>query len=284
MTPPTFSVVIPTYNRPQLLTEALTSVLHQSRQDFECIVVDDASPSPPVIPDDPRIRLVRRDENGGPAACRNTGMRHVTGRWVTFMDDDDLFTQDRLERSVEGLQQAPIAICWSRFVDGEVRRKRMLRGNVHHVIMEDGVPHLGATTVRAECVLPFDEEYDALQDAEWWLRMSRDIPVWTVEHFGYLIRKHPGVRHRNDNPARVSSNVLLLRKHAAYFASHPKAAAIQWARIAMRARRLGDYRLARRALVRSFLIRPGLRTLGRLLRSLRRSTRRVELRSRGEGG
>lgn len=276
MSPPSFSVIIPTYNRPELLRDAVTSLLYQSRQDFECIVVDDASPSPPTIPHDSRVRLVRREANGGPAACRNTGMHYATGRWVTFMDDDDIFTQDRLERSVEGLQQAPIALCWSRFLDGSVRRKLMLWGNVHHRIVDTGVPSLGAATVPRECVLPFDERFDALQDADWWLRITRKVPVWTVEHFGYLVRKHPGIRHRNDIAAKAQSNLLLLRKHAAYFAEHPRAAAVQWSRTGMQARRVGDYRLARRALARSFLIRPGLRTLGRLLRSFRRSTRRVE--------
>ena len=277
MTRPTFSVIVTSYNRPALLREALASVLAQTHPDFECIVVDDASPTPPVLPSDPRVKLVSRACNGGPAASRNTGLDHATGQYVTFLDDDDLFVPERLELALEGLARAPIALCWSRFVDQSVRRKLMLRGNVHDIILNQGVPSLGATTLRAECTLRFDERFFALQDADWWLRISRDTPVWTMEHFGYLVRKHPGVRHRNDAPAKVRGSLLLLKKHAGYFTSHPRAAAEWWIRTGVLARRLGDYALARRALATAFRRRPTLRTLSRLIRSLRPSTSRLRL-------
>ncbi|HEV8125166.1 MAG TPA: glycosyltransferase family 2 protein [Gemmatimonadales bacterium] len=281
MTRPTFSVIVTSYNRPALLREALASVLAQTRPDFECIVVDDASPTPPVVPSDPRFKLVRRACNGGPAASRNTGLEHATGQYITFLDDDDLFVPERLELALGGLARAPIALCWSRFVDRTVRRRLMLRGNVHDVILNQGVPSLGATTLRAECVLQFDERFFAVQDADWWLRISRDIPVWTTERFGYLVRKHPGVRHRNDAPARIRGSLLLLEKHAAYFSAHPRAAAAWWTRAGILARRLGDYALARRALAKAFRRRPTLRTLSRLIRSLRPSTRRLSLEALG---
>ena len=274
---PTFSVIVPTYNRPAFLGEAIASVLAQTRQDFECIVVDDASPLPPTLPSDPRLRLIRRTRNGGPAASRNTGLEHASGRYITFLDDDDLYTPDRLEMALDGLARAPIALCWSRFLDNTVRRRLMLRGNVHDVIVDQGVPSLGATTVRAECVLAFDERFEALQDTDWWLRMSREIPVWTTEHFGYLVRKHPGIRNRNDAEARVRCTLLLLQHHADYFSRHPRAAAIRWRRAGTMARRLGDHALARRALAKSFMLRPHPRTLSYLVRSFRPSTGRVSL-------
>jgi glycosyltransferase involved in cell wall biosynthesis len=272
VTRPTFTVIVPTFDRPAMLQEAIASVLAQTRPDFECLVVDDASPTPPVLVSDPRVRLVCRSRNGGPAAARNTGLEHARGQFITFLDDDDLFLPDRLELALEGLEHAPVALCWGRFLDNSARRNRLLRGNVHEIIMDDGVPSLNATAIRAECLLPFDESFFALQDTDWWLRMSLATPVWTTERFGYVVRKHPGIRNRNDAPARVRSTLLLLEKHADYFASRPRAAAVRWKRAGIMARRLGDHSLARRALAKSFRLRPSLKTLSYLVRSLRPST------------
>ncbi|MBI4259617.1 MAG: glycosyltransferase family 2 protein, partial [Actinobacteria bacterium] len=102
---PLFSVIVPTHGRPAYLAEALASVAAQTIEDWEAVVVDDASPEPVEVPDDPRFRLVRRDENGGPGAARNSGLAAATGRYIAFLDDDDLFTPDRLEVALEGLQR-----------------------------------------------------------------------------------------------------------------------------------------------------------------------------------
>ena len=275
MTKPTFSVIVPTYNRSALLRDAVGSVLGQNRSDFECLVVDDASPTPPTLVSDPRLKLIRRDQNGGPAAARNTGIDHARGQCITFLDDDDLFLPDRLDLAMEGLRLAPIALCWGRFLDGSPPRNRQLQGNVHDIIVDDGVPSLNGTAVRADCASRFDETFLALQDAEWWIRMSRDFPVATIGQFGYLVRKHSGIRNRNDAAAKVRSTLRLLQKHADYFAVHPRAAAIRWRRAGVIARRLGDYALARRAMANSIRLRPRFKTLSYLVRSLRPSTTRI---------
>src|SRR5512144_2193690 len=93
---PTFSVIIPTYGRAKFLSEAVASVLAQTCADFECIVVDDASPEPATVPDDERVRLSRREENGGPPAARNTGIDAACGTYVAFLDDDDVWVPTRL--------------------------------------------------------------------------------------------------------------------------------------------------------------------------------------------
>lgn len=97
---PFFSVVIPVYNRAHPLADALRSVLSQSEQDFEIVVVDDGSrDDPKTVVDmlnDPRIRFFRRD-NGGGGAARNTGIGRARGRFVAFLDSDDAFLPRHLE-------------------------------------------------------------------------------------------------------------------------------------------------------------------------------------------
>jgi len=266
---PLFSIVIPTYGRPKFLAEAVSSVLAQTVDDLECIVVDDASPEPVTAPGDPRVRVVRRSVNGGPAAARNTGVGHASGRYVAFLDDDDLFTPDRLTIALEGLQRAPVALCWSRNLDEApgTARGRVLEGDVSDTIRDGVIPNLGQTAFLRTVFLPFDERLPASQDVEWWLRMAQQVPVATVTEVGRLLRRHAGVRHLNDLHARVRNQQLILELHADYFAAHRRALAFQWLQVGLLALQAGESTTARTALRRSLLARPRIRTLWHLLRA-----------------
>src|SRR5262249_19762355 len=109
---PAFSVVVPTHGRPAFLDAAIRSVLAQTFTDFERIVVDDARPEAPVRPDDERLRLIVRSDNGGPAAARNTGIDNAAGTYLAFLDDDDIWLPDRLLAAHEAHSRAPVAVCW----------------------------------------------------------------------------------------------------------------------------------------------------------------------------
>lgn len=102
---PCFSVVIPVYNRAKSVVPTLESVRDQSLQDFECIVVDDGSVDGKELRamvealNDPRFRYVRR-ENGGASAARNTGVGEAKGDIVAFLDSDDHWLPEKLERDL----------------------------------------------------------------------------------------------------------------------------------------------------------------------------------------
>src|SRR6266508_3534238 len=94
---PRISVVIPTYNAAATLPETLESVFGQSFTDFEVIVVDDGSTD--ATPDilaayEDRIRVLRKVNEGKPAAARNLGVRAARGEFVAFLDADDCWTKD----------------------------------------------------------------------------------------------------------------------------------------------------------------------------------------------
>lgn len=103
---PRVSVVIPVYNRAKTVLPTLESVRHQTFRDFECIVVDDGSKDGEDLRqvveglDDDRFRYVRR-ENGGGGAARNAGIDEARGEIVAFLDSDDRWLQDKLERDIE---------------------------------------------------------------------------------------------------------------------------------------------------------------------------------------
>ncbi|MBT8423090.1 MAG: glycosyltransferase family 2 protein [Gammaproteobacteria bacterium] len=102
---PLVSVVIPAYNRAHTLVRALDSVIAQTLQDFEIVVVDDASTdnTAEVIRDysDERIRYLRHDSNQFAAAARNTGIAAATGRYIAFLDSDDAWFPEKLERQID---------------------------------------------------------------------------------------------------------------------------------------------------------------------------------------
>ena len=96
-----FSVIIPTHNRENLVCEAVESVLAQSFHDLELIVVDDASTDHTGIRlnkfDDKRIQILQRDTQGGPSIARNDGAGIACGKWLAFLDSDDLWLPGKLQ-------------------------------------------------------------------------------------------------------------------------------------------------------------------------------------------
>ena len=267
---PLFTVIVPTHGRSTLLAQAVASVLTQTVADLECVVVDDASPEPPEVPVDPRLRLVRRILNGGPAAARNTGLEQARGRFIAFLDDDDLYEPDRLAIALEGHARAPVVVCWDEG-DQSVRD-----GDVSDTILDSVAPHLGRTTVARHAAIPFDERFICSEDNEWWLRLASKASVATVPKIGFRWRRHDGPRHQLGLAERVRGNLLLLEVHRAYFESHPRAAAFRWKRIGLLAERAGDRALARQAFGRSLSLEPRGRTAWHLARSLRPSTDHLE--------
>lgn len=267
---PLFAVIVPTYHRPLMLVEALESVLHQDVDDLECIVVDDCGPEPVGVPDDPRIRVVRRDRRGGVAAARNTGLDFARSRYVTFLDDDDFYTRDRLTLALKGLSRAPLSVCWMRRIGASVSpaRRRVLEGDVHDVILESPVPHLGTVAVERARAPRLDQRFVVSEGVEWWIRASRTMRVSTVCSVGYLSRVHDGHRLNRDLRDRLDSCLQLMEVHAEYFATRPHAAAVHWRRAGSFAERLGDRATARAAFRLSLRLHPEPRAMAHLAHSL----------------
>jgi glycosyltransferase involved in cell wall biosynthesis len=110
--PPVVSVIIPAYNCAASLPAALASILAQTFQDWEVLVVDDASPqdlSQTLTPylADPRFQRVPHVVNRGAAAARNTGLAHARGRFVAFLDADDTWLPSKLQRQLEAVLSQP---------------------------------------------------------------------------------------------------------------------------------------------------------------------------------
>jgi glycosyltransferase involved in cell wall biosynthesis len=265
---PTFSIILPTCRRPQLLARAVDSVLAQDVADFECIVVDDGGAEPLELPDDPRLRVIRHPHNRGLPIALNTGIDAARGDFVTFLDDDDEMLPDRLSMVLPALGNCDAVVCWVT-ADGPPHPvNRMLDGRVVDTILDTIAPAKGAVVVRRDRVPRFDPRYRALEDLDWWLRVAATLELTTVPRVGYLVHQHAGVRGTNGPTARVRGGQLLLEEHAEYFRTHRTAAALRWRMIGVTALNLGEHDVARRALARSLWARPTPGTLKRFLRSM----------------
>ena len=125
---PRVSVIIPTYNRADLVQQALASVKAQTYRDFEIVVVDDGGTDGTfeVLSADREIRVLRHAGRRGVSAARNTGIIAARGEWLAFLDSDDLWLPDKLARQIFWLEGQPeLLICQT----GETWVRRGVRVN-----------------------------------------------------------------------------------------------------------------------------------------------------------
>lgn len=110
MSHPLVSVIVPTYKRTDFLKLTLQSILKQTFQDFEIIVVDDGTPNDDnliLCKTFDKIKYIKIENSGGPAKPRNVGICEAKGKYIAFVDDDDLWLPTKLEKQVAILENNP---------------------------------------------------------------------------------------------------------------------------------------------------------------------------------
>ena len=127
-TPPTVSVIIPTYNRAEMLSDSTASVLSQGYQDLELLIIDDGSTdrTPDLVlqiqSDDGRVRYIQHPQNLGVGAARDTGIKNARGDYIAFADSDDLWLAGKLEQQVNILEEHPqIDILFADFINHDLQ-------------------------------------------------------------------------------------------------------------------------------------------------------------------
>lgn len=115
---PLVSIVTPFFKAEAFLAQTINSVQAQSFKDWELLLIDDASPdrsgeiAAAAALEDPRLRLFTLAQNSGPAAARNLGLRHARGRYLCFLDADDLWQPEKLERQVAFIEETKAAVTY----------------------------------------------------------------------------------------------------------------------------------------------------------------------------
>jgi len=227
---PIVSVIIPTYNRAHLIGRAIKSVLKQSYQDFEVIVVDDGSMdnTEEVIKEfqeqDKRIRYIKHEKNQGGAVVRNTGINAAKGEYIGLLDDDDEWLTEKLEKQVIKFQKSSgkIGVIYGGFFyvsekSGEIMSEIIptLRGNIYSNLLESCI--LGSPTplIKKKCFQKagfFDETLLSCQDWDMWIRLSK---YYDFDFVPDIVAKHHvhGEQISVDLNAKIIARGKLIEKY-----------------------------------------------------------------------
>ncbi|PSR19233.1 glycosyl transferase family 2 [filamentous cyanobacterium CCP3] len=238
---PQLSVIIPTHNRPHLLPLAVRSALQQTYAELEVVVVDDASDPPVQLPADPRVRILRLDPGRGGAGARNAGTEAARGRWVTYLDDDDVLLPHMAAVSIAALEAAPQTAFPVGVLSGlnkvnehgEVLLTRLPPAHCpkgDHFFLEEPEPGRSPHTkqtlvVEREVVLAiggWDETFRSRVHSEFFLRLNPACTLIGLPTVTYHLLTHTGTRVSGNPKLRQESFNQLIEKHRAAFEAHPK--------------------------------------------------------------
>lgn len=192
MLTPLFSIIIPTYNRANLITRTLQSVLEQQFIDFEVIVVDDGSTdnTKEVVASFLCEKVSYfKIPNSERAKARNFGINQAKGQYITFVDADDLLYSNYFQTAYEFLQKNPDSVFWALSYEMKDESGKVLFKQVHQANVAQNLQygnHLSCigVFVKKEILLqhPFNEnrELSGTEDYELWLRLASRYPLHGV--------------------------------------------------------------------------------------------------------
>ena len=228
---PKVSVIIPTYNRADLLPRAVNSVLAQTYQDYEILIVDDCSSDDTqqaiAAFDDPRIRPFRHDRNRRAAAARNMGIAEARGEYIAFLDDDDEWLPTKLGGQVvlldSSLANVGLVYGWmDRMEDSTGRLIPSYRNTIEGDIFEDSlalnipggtIVLLVRSTVARE-VGGFEESLTRFDDADFICRVTQRYDVAVLPEV--VAKAHFDHEHEQmgeNTPKYLADAANFLRKH-----------------------------------------------------------------------
>lgn len=211
---PIVSVIITTYHNEEYLPRAIESVLTQTYTPLELIVVDDNQPesisrqkTEQIMKDYPQVRYIRHPENRNGAAARNTGISVASGKYVAFLDNDDIYLRTHIEECVNALLEHPEygavvsgvlkirgGLCWELIpaVRGDMVRSLLLS----ETALGTG-SNLFAELDLVKKIQGFDESFKRHQDVEFGIRLFEKCKVYRI-HSVQIIKEMDGFSNRPD--------------------------------------------------------------------------------------
>ncbi len=236
------SSVITTYKRePNMVLRALDSIIHQTYRDIEIIVVDDSPNSYELRQEvkeavlkrneenpDISIKYIAHEKNMGGNAARNTGLKAAQGEYIAYLDDDDEWMPEKLEKQIKVLQDSNVALvyCRSRIMKddtGEIteREEKVFKGKVLKELLHRNF--IGSTSyplIRKACletVGGFDPLMQSVQDYDVWLRLAEKYEIDFVNEPLVLYHIHGEERISTNINKRIKGTERLYKKFEKYF-------------------------------------------------------------------
>ena len=227
---PKVSVVIPCYNHGQYLDEAVNSILKQTYQDFEIIIVNDGSTDPFTAEKlrnyyKPKTTIIHT-ENRGPSAARNTGIRAAKGEYIVTLDADDWFAASFLEKAKAIIEQYPaIGVVTCGIQDFGISTKRHFPqgGDVTNFLVR-GI--IGSVFFRKCCweqTKGYDEQMRTAGYEDWNFILEvtkRGWKVHVIEEYLLYYRRHPFSRKTKSDASRPEFVRQIVKNHHDLFAQY----------------------------------------------------------------
>lgn len=224
--PPKVSVIIPTYNRAELLAEAISSVFIQTFQDFEIIVADGDSTDNTkevVFNFGPKVKYFNEKHTGLPASGRNLGLRNASGDYIAFLDSDDIWLPEKLEKQSLYIQKHPqypivYSNAWKTDISG--KRKHLFaepelfkEGTIFRDLLKINFVPLLTVLMKREVLQKtgfFREDPSILEDYEYWLRAALQFEFGFINEPLAVYRDHDEGISRQRNYGEFKQNILAL--------------------------------------------------------------------------
>ncbi|MBU4534511.1 MAG: glycosyltransferase [Euryarchaeota archaeon] len=240
---PPVSVILPTYNRANTLNKSILSVLNQTYEDFELIIVDDGSSdnTKEVIEhfEDNRIRYVKHEKNKGAASAMNTGIRKSKGFLISIQNSDDIWLPEKLESEISGFDSSNtmLGVVYSGLYQIKGNKKMYVpsssvkkkEGSLNHELLLGNFVN-GLSLIRKACfekVGLYDEELVGLEDWEMYIRISEYYDFKFIDK--PLIIAHLSPDSLSVKPSIfINATQMIITKHFKKFDKNKKALAINY--------------------------------------------------------
>jgi teichuronic acid biosynthesis glycosyltransferase TuaG len=210
------SIITPTYNSAKYISETIQSVQNQTHQNWEMIIVDDGSTDHTISivegfkKSETRIHLIKQNKNVGPAITRNKGIEFAKGKYLTFLDADDIWFSDFIQNSIETIQQTAVPFVFSSYK----RSDEELNFVYSDFIVPQKVSYTDILKTNSISCLTAFLDVEVLgkkfmpiihkrQDMGLWLQYLKEIP------FAHGIQKPKAIyRIRKNSLSRKKSNLI----------------------------------------------------------------------------
>lgn len=228
------SVIIPTYNRKNVIENSIQSVLNQTYPDFELLIIDDGSTddTKELIDEikDPRLRYIRLPENKGVAAARNVGIAEAKYDYIAFQDSDDLWMETKLEKQMKVISENPdIGLVYCPYECRKANGQLLTvpddsiplqekQGNIYRYMLLRNTIGTPTALLRKECLMKtggFCEGLTCLEDWELFLRFTQCYDVaFLTEALVFANLSTDGVSHNISGYYEARCHMLTTHKEA----------------------------------------------------------------------
>ncbi len=190
MNNPFVSIIMPSYNSNKTIKEAIESVLNQTYENWELIVVDDCSTDNTIeivqAIEDHRIHILLNEKNRGVSYSRNRAIHEAKAEWIAFLDSDDCWEKDKLEKQIKVIHEnedAKLVFTGSAFIDDSGNRLeyelKVPEEITYEQILKQNLISCSSVLVRKDIIRshPFPGSYDLHEDFAVWLQILKSIKV-----------------------------------------------------------------------------------------------------------